>query len=99
MTEPAQPLDLNAPYYVHIVEEIVELFILSDTPACNFVARDNRLLRPPIGQSNSTFDLQSDINFTGNGGAKVDELIHNIEGIVTGRNLISDLLSFFFFSF
>ena len=35
----------------------------------------------PVGKSDSTFDLQTDIFFGGNGGAKINKFLKSIERI------------------
>lgn len=42
-------------------------------------------------KSNPMYDLQAEIIFAGKGGIKVNKLVHNIEGILAGRNLLSDI--------
>ena len=42
------------------------------------------------GKSNPTFDLQTDIFFGGNGGAKLKKFLDCLKSIVIGRNLIID---------
>lgn len=44
------------------------------------------------GKTSSTFDLQHNIIFANNDGAKVNKFVHNVEGIVDGRNLGSGTL-------
>ena len=44
----------------------------------------------PVGKSNPTFDLQTDITFGGNSGAKVSMFLDSFKSIVIGRNLRID---------
>ena len=41
----------------------------------------------PVGKSDSTFDLQTDIISGGNGGAKINKFLDCIKSIVIGRNM------------
>ena len=39
----------------------------------------------PVGKSNPSFDLQTDIIFGGNGGAKINKILDCVKSIVIGR--------------
>ena len=62
-------------------------------------AREISVTRLPIetivesgGKSDSTLDLLTGITFAGNGGAKINKFITNIESTIIDRNLESDTL-------
>ena len=40
----------------------------------------------PVGKSDPSFDLQTDIIFGGNGGAKINKFLDRVKSIVIDRN-------------
>ena len=49
----------------------------------------------PVGKSDPSFDLQADIIFGGNGGAKINKFLDCIKSIVIGRNPRINFIIFF----